>query len=120
MQGGCLNLKETLAYAANHLDFMLLNLVAQHFIFDEYDWYLLIETAIRKRSMRLLRFVMRMGAIPNHNHCNMAIQYNHRYMFLWLTRRVRHVKELYLVLAYLREKNGFRRKRNSLMFYSAA
>jgi len=114
MQGGCLNLRETLAYAATHLDFVLLNLVAQHFIFDEYYWSLLIETAIRKRSMRLLRFVRHMGAIPNHNHCNMAIQYNHRYMYLWLTRRVRHVKELYLVLAYLREKKWFQEEKELL------
>jgi len=114
MQGGCLNLRETLAYAATHLDFVLLNLVAQHFIFDEYYWSLLIETAIRKRSMRLLRFVRRMGAIPNYNHCNMAIDYKNRYMYLWLTRRVRSVKQLYLVLAHLRAKKWFQEEKELL------
>lgn len=114
MRIGCLNLKETLAYAASKLDFVLLDYLAQNVTFNDDYWYLLIETAIRKRSMRLLRFARRMGAIPNYNHCNMAIDYNNRYMYLWLTRRLRTVKELYLVLAHLRAKKWVQEEKELL------
>lgn len=114
LENDCLNRLEALLYAANHLDFVVLNFVAQHVIFDDYNSSLLVEIAIRKRSMRLLRFARRMGAIPNHSHCNMAIDYNNRYMYLWLTRRVRSVKQLYLVLAHLRAKKWFQEEKELL------
>ena len=114
LQNDCLNRLDSLMYAASHLDFDFLNFVAQHVIYDEYYWSLLVEIAIRKHSMRLLRFARRMGAIPNHSHCNMAIDYKNRYMYLWLTRRVRHVKDLYLVLAHLRGKKWFQEEKELL------
>ena len=81
---------------------------------SQYEWYAMVEDAVRWMNMRLLRFLRRFGAIPAAKHCMLAINTQQKYMYHWLVKRIRGRAEMYLVLSELK-KYGWHEEEKALL-----